>query len=204
MIPSLTTLLCYHDKSEAHKDHLPECAKSGGVRLSMLVLVMGVAGSGKTLIGSVLAKSLGWRFVDADDFHPLANIEKMSRGIPLTDADREPWLCAIQQALSNWTKSGDNIVLACSALRRQYREQLSVGQSTKVVYLKGPFEVLHSRLTERHDHFMKPAMLLSQIADLEEPEDAIVIDISRSPEQIVAEITRQLSASAGPTPQKFN
>ena len=158
----------------------------------MLILVMGVAGSGKTLIGSSLAKSLGWRFVDADTFHPAANVEKMTRGIPLTDADREPWLCAIQQAISDWTKSGDNVVLACSALRRQYRERLSVGQDTKIIYLKGTFEVLYSRLSKRRNHFMKPAMLTSQIADLEEPEDAITIDISQSPEQIVAEIMGQL------------
>jgi|SRR5580765_5603314 len=158
----------------------------------MLILVMGVAGSGKTLIGSLLAKSLGWRFVDADAFHSVANVEKMTRGIPLTDADREPWLAAIQQAICNWTKSGDNVVLACSALRRQYRERLSVGHDAKVVYLKGTFEVLYSRLSARRDHFMRPAMLTSQIADLEEPENAITIDISQSPEQIVAEITGQL------------
>lgn len=153
---------------------------------------MGVAGSGKTLIGSSLAKSLGWRFVDADTFHPAANVEKMTRGIPLTDADREPWLCAMRQAISNWTQSGDNVVLACSALRRQYRERLSVGQDTKVIYLKGTFEVLYSRLCKRRNHFMKPAMLTSQIADLEEPENGITIDISQSPEQIVAEIMGQL------------
>ena len=162
----------------------------------MLVLVMGVAGSGKTLIGSMLAKALGWKFADADDFHPAANVEKMTRGIPLTNADREPWLRAMRQAIIDWTKSGQNVVLACSALKRGYREQLSGAYETKIVYLKGAFAVLHSRLAERRDHFMKPEMLASQFADLEEPADAIVIDVSRTPDDIVANIRRKLAESA--------
>jgi gluconokinase len=164
--------------------------------MSMLLVVMGVAGSGKTLIGSMLARSLGWRFADADDFHPVANVEKMSRGIALTDTDREPWLCAMRQAIIDWTKSGQSIVLACSALKRGYRERLSGPYETKIVYLKGAFDVLHNRLAKRRDHFMKPEMLASQFVDLEEPTDAIVIDVSRAPDDIVAEIRRKLAESA--------
>lgn len=160
--------------------------------MSMMVLVMGVAGSGKTLIGSRLAQFLGWKFADADAFHPAANVEKMSRGIPLTDADREPWLRAMREAVADWTESGQSVVLACSALKRRYREQLSGLYAMKIVYLKGEFDLLHSRLAERRGHFMKSEMLASQFLDLEEPEDAIVVDVSRSPEEIVADIRRRL------------
>src|SRR4051812_39126901 len=116
----------------------------------MLVLIMGVAGSGKTLIGSMLADSIGWKFADADTFHPAANVEKMSHGIPLTDADREPWLRNMQQAISGWINSGQSVVLACSALKQRYREQLARGHELKVVYLKGDFELIYSRLVARH------------------------------------------------------
>ena len=159
----------------------------------MLVLVMGVAGSGKTLIGRMLADSLGWRFADADDFHPTANLEKMSQGIPLTDADREPWLENMRHAISGWMDSGENVVLACSALKQRYREQLTRGCESKVVYLKGDFELIYGRLAARHNHFMKPEMLASQFADLEEPVEAMTIDVSSAPEQIVAQLRKTLS-----------
>jgi gluconokinase len=161
----------------------------------MVLLIMGVAGSGKTLIGTMLAKTLKWNFADADQFHPTANIQKMSQGVPLTDADREPWLRAMRDAIAGWIKSGQNAVLACSALKRQYREQLTVGPEVRIVYLKGEPDLIHERLLHRQAHFMKAEMLSSQFADLEEPADAIVIDISRSPDQIVLEIQRRLGPS---------
>jgi gluconokinase len=172
----------------------------------MIVLVMGVAGSGKTLIGSMLAESLGWKFADADDFHPAANIEKMSRGIPLTDADRSPWLMAMHEAIQRWIAAGANVVLACSALKREYRNQLWKGPELPVVYLKGDIKLIHSRLAARRGHFMKAAMLESQLADLEEPEDAIVVEVSQTPEEIVARIKSRLTpiesaGKADPSPR---
>ena len=159
----------------------------------MLVLVMGVAGSGKTLIGSMLARVLGWRYADADDFHSAANVEKMTRGIPLTDADREPWLDSMRQAIVAREKSGESAVLACSALKQRYRERLAGSSDLAVVYLKGDFDLVHTRLSNRPDHFMKAEMLASQFTDLEEPADAIVVDVARSPEEIVAEIQKRLA-----------
>ena len=153
---------------------------------------MGVAGSGKTLIGAMLAKSLNWQFADADDFHPAANIEKMTQGIPLTDEDREPWLRAMRDAILGWIESGENAVLACSALKQRYRDELSHVPETRLVYLKGSPDLIYNRLSQRHDHFMKPEMLASQFAALEEPADGIVVDVSPSPDEIVAEVRRRL------------
>lgn len=161
----------------------------------MVLLMMGVAGSGKTLIGSMLAKSLNWIFADADEFHPPANIEKMSRGIALTDEDREPWLRAMRAAIEGWTKSGENAVLACSALKQRYREVLTSGTPTRTIFLKGSPDLIQRRLLERQNHFMKSEMLTSQFADLEEPADAMVVDVSETPEQIVATIKRNLRES---------
>jgi len=161
----------------------------------MVVLLMGVAGSGKTLIGSLLAKKLNWEFADADGFHPAANIQKMSQGLPLSDADREPWLLAMRRAITGWIKSEQNTVLACSALKQHYREQLTVGSEVRTVYLKGSPPLIYERLSDRKAHFMKAEMLESQFADLEEPTDAIVIHISQSPDQIVSEIQRNLGLS---------
>ena len=161
----------------------------------MVLLMMGVAGSGKTLIGSMLAKSLNWIFADADEFHPPANIEKMSRGIALTDEDREPWLRAMRAAIEGWTKSGENAVLACSALKQRYREVLTSGTPTRTIFLKGSPDLIQRRLLERQNHFMKSEMLTSQFADLEEPAAAMVVDISQTPEQIVAAIKRNLRDS---------
>ena len=156
----------------------------------MLILIMGVAGSGKTLIGSMLAESLHYILADADQFHPAANIEKMTHGVPLTDADRQPWLLAMRQAIEGWTKSGQNAVLACSALKQSYRDLLTAGMSTTVVYLKGSPELIYTRLLQRQNHFMKPQMLSGQFADLEEPTHAIVVDIAQTPAQLVNEIRR--------------
>jgi gluconokinase len=161
----------------------------------MVVLVMGVAGSGKSVVGAALAEALGWRFADADAFHPVSNIDKMSRGIPLTDADRAPWLDAMRDAIANWTARRESVVLACSALKVTYRDRLAAGRELRIVYLKGNFDLIHSRLATRPGHFMQPEMLASQFADLEEPENAIVVEVSRSADEIVAEIITKLGAN---------
>ena len=158
---------------------------------------MGPAGSGKTTVGKLLAAQLSWEFADGDDFHPLANIAKMSRGIPLTDEDRLPWLKSIRDAMRQWQAQGKNGVIACSALKRSYRELLGIGANGKdvrLVYLKGTCDLLLERLHSRKGHYMKDKMLVSQLADLEEPEDALTVDVSKSPEEIVSEIRKELSA----------
>jgi gluconokinase len=158
----------------------------------LIVIVMGVTGAGKTTIGSLLAKELGWEFADADSFHSAANKEKMSRGIPLDDADREPWLEAIRAALLQWSAERRNVVLACSALKKSYRERLKIGPEVKFVYLKGSYEVIRERLLSRHGHFATEKILSSQFEALEEPEDAIVVDVGKTPEEIVSEIRDRL------------
>jgi gluconokinase len=154
----------------------------------MIIGVMGVAGSGKTTIGSQLANAIGATFVDADAFHSPANIKKMSRGIPLTDADRAPWLAALHQRLVRASESGEVLVLACSALKQDYRDILSTGITVLWVYLKGTREEIYRRLQQRQHHFISAGMLGSQFATLEEPHDAIVIDALVSPSQAVQTI----------------
>ena len=153
---------------------------------------MGVTGAGKTTIGTMLAAQLNWEFADADAFHPPANIEKMSKGIPLNDADRAPWLEAMRKAILEWIAAGKNVVLACSALKSAYREELRASPEVKIVYLKGSYTLFTERIRHRHGHFAGEGILAGQFADLEEPEDAITIDAGKSPEQIVAEIRKQL------------
>jgi gluconokinase len=158
----------------------------------MIVIVMGTTGSGKTTIGRLLAKSLGWEFVDADDFHPPANVEKMKHGIPLSDADREPWLKALHDKIVEWSAGKHNVVLACSALKQSYREELRAGSEVKFVYLKGTYELFSRRVLTRKGHFAKQDLIASQFAALEEPTDAIIADASDSPEEIVSEVRKQL------------
>jgi len=158
----------------------------------VVVIIMGPTGSGKTTIGTMLATQLSWQFADADAFHPPANIEKMSKGIPLNDADRAPWLEAMRKAILEWIAAGKNVVLACSALKSAYREELRASPEVKIVYLKGSYTLFTERIRHRHGHFAGEGILAGQFADLEEPEDAITIDAAKSPEQIVAEIRKQL------------
>lgn len=158
----------------------------------MAVIIMGTTGSGKTTIGSQLAKHLGWEFVDADDFHPPANVEKMKHGIPLTDADRMPWLKVLHDKIVQWIAERRNVVLACSALKQSYRDELMAGPEVKFVYLKGSYELFSTRVLARKGHFAKQDLLASQFATLEEPADAITVDAAASPEQIVAQICKQL------------
>jgi gluconokinase len=153
---------------------------------------MGTTGAGKTTVGKLLAQNLRWTLLDADDFHPAANIEKMKQGIPLTDADRVPWLAAIHAELVRQTEAGKNCVLACSALKKSYRETLGAGLQMKVVYLKGSYEEMKAHILARHGHFAGEGILAGQFADLEEPQDAIVVSVSHTPEEIVAEVRREL------------
>ncbi len=156
----------------------------------MVVVLMGVSGSGKTTIGKALAGQLGWNFVEGDDFHPPANVEKLRAGVPLTDEDRGPWLRAIRHRVEEACQRKENIVLACSALKHNYREYLEGHDHACVhyVYLRGTEEVIRGRLTARKGHFMNPALLHSQFDTLEPPEGAVQVDVSGTPEAIVAEI----------------
>jgi gluconokinase len=158
----------------------------------MIIVVMGVTGSGKTTIGSLLARRLGFLFADADDFHSAANKEKMHQGIPLTDADRIPWLAAMHDQIAKWIASNQNAVLACSALKNSYRQLLWTGPEAQFVYLRGSYELIAERLRQRKGHFADEHILAGQFADLEEPPDAISVDIAPPPEKIVAEIVRRL------------
>ena len=147
---------------------------------------MGVSGSGKTTLGKALAQRLGWDFFDADDFHPPANIVKMAAGIPLSDSDRAPWLAALHEQLLSTLKAGRHPVLACSALKDKYRAQLLEGMDgIAIIYLKGSYGLIFSRISIREGHYMKPEMLKSQFDALEEPKDAVVLDVEMSLEEMI-------------------
>jgi len=149
----------------------------------MVYIVMGVSGCGKSTVGENLAKSLGLPFYDGDAYHPKANIDKMASGQPLNDEDRQPWLVELALHAKKWNAEG-GAVLACSALKEKYRQTLSAFGEVKFVYLKGSRELILKRMRER-EHFMKPEMLDSQFATLEEPKDAIELNISDSPDEMV-------------------
>ena len=159
----------------------------------MIVIVMGVVGAGKTTVGTLLASKLGWEFADADDFHPQSNVDKIRHGIPLTDEDREPWLDHLREAIVSWIAFGKNVILACSALKDAYRRKLAVDPQVRFVYLKGTGPLIAERLRARQGHFASESILESQLADLEEPEAAILVDVAASPDQIVAQIKTALS-----------
>jgi len=153
---------------------------------------MGVAGSGKTTVGRLLASEMKWPFADADDYHSAANVEKMRNGMPLTDEDRAPWLESLRVLIGSWIAAGEGGVLACSALKQAYRDRLMVGPEVRVVYLKGNQELFRDRLLGRHGHYMKESMLDSQLAALEEPGDAIAVDAGLPAEEVVGEIRAAL------------
>jgi len=156
-------------------------------------IVMGVSGCGKSSVGKRLAEYLGWDFYDADDFHPPANVAKMANGIPLDDSDRTPWLTALNELISSSLKADQPGVLACSALKERYRQRLMEGNTgVQIVYLKGSYDLIWSRMEKRTDHYMKPHMLKSQFDALEEPTNALTIDISMSVEDIVQEILKHM------------
>jgi carbohydrate kinase (thermoresistant glucokinase family) len=158
----------------------------------MVVVLMGVTGSGKTTIGRLLSQELGWSYYDADDFHPSINIEKMSSGTPLNDDDRRPWLEILSRLIRDCLERGERAVLACSALKESYREFLLVDERVKLIYLKGDYGIIQKRLNERRGHYMNPALLDSQLETLEEPESGLQVDISLSPEEIVKKIKAYL------------
>ncbi|VTS03725.1 gluconate kinase : Thermosensitive gluconokinase OS=Stigmatella aurantiaca (strain DW4/3-1) GN=idnK PE=4 SV=1: SKI [Gemmata massiliana] len=160
----------------------------------MIVVLMGVSGSGKSTIGKILAEQLGWTFVEADDYHPPANVEKMRRGQPLTDEDRRPWLHELRDRIDTACARGENVVLACSALKHAYQDYLERNEPACVqyVYLHGSEELIRQRLAARKGHFMNPKLLHSQFETLEPPADAIRVDIAPAPEVIAAEVKKKL------------
>ncbi|MEA5627649.1 gluconokinase [Nostoc sp. UHCC 0251] len=159
----------------------------------MIIIVMGVSGSGKTTIGKLLADSLQWEFSDADTFHSPENVEKMRRGIPLGEADRMPWLQDLQTAIKHWLQENKNVVLACSALKDSYRQILVLDSDRiKLVYLKGSYELIQMRLQERSNHYMSEKLLNSQFYTLEEPLGTISMDVSQPPQVIVQNIRTAL------------
>src|SRR3569833_3430908 len=165
----------------------------------MVLILMGVSGSGKTTIGARLAQDLGWRFLDADDFHPAENIRKMTEGQPLTDDDRAPWIERLRREIAAVLAAGESIALACAALSGASREKLAVDPSqVRFVFLLGSPALIRQRLRNRSGHFMKESMLASQFAALEEPSDALVVDIDERPGAIVEKIRRDLGQCRRP------
>ena len=158
----------------------------------MVIVLMGVTGSGKTTVGRLLARELGWEYYDADDFHPRANVEKMTSGIPLDDADRRPWLETLRDLIRSSLERGENAVLACSALKESYREYLLIDERVSLIYLKGDYGTIQKRLSERRGHYMNPKLLDSQFDTLEEPEQGVHVDVSSSPDEIVHHIRNRL------------
>jgi gluconokinase len=161
----------------------------------VVIIIFGVSGAGKTTVGELLARELGWHFYEADDFHSPANIEKMRGGVPLTDEDRWPWLENLRELIKRCIAAGENAVLACSALKRVYRKYLRVSAEVKFVFLHGDYAVIAKQLQRRRGHFLNPALLRSQFADLEEPglnEEALTIELGRTPQELVKEIETKL------------
>jgi gluconokinase len=161
----------------------------------VIVILFGVSSTGKTTVGKLLARERGWRFIEADDFHPAANIEKMRSGHPLTDEDRWPWLERLRQEIERTLAAGENAVLACSALKRAYRDRLRVSDEVKFVFLRGDYALVEKQLRSRHGHFMNAGLLQSQFDDLEEPqpdEHAITVGLGQTPEELVKEIKTKL------------
>ena len=181
-------------------DHQPQRvwspAIAHAVTSPIIVVVMGVSGSGKSTVAALLAAALGCQFQEGDDLHPPENVEKMRRGTPLTDADRLPWLRKIAEEIDGWRARGECGVLTCSALKRSYRD-IIIGDRRDVVllYLRGSRELIHQRMVARHGHFMPVALLDSQFATLEEPtpdEHPITVDVADNPADIAHEIVRRL------------
>jgi gluconokinase len=160
----------------------------------MFYVIMGVSGTGKSTIGKLLSDRTGWDFYDADDFHSPANLNKLNRGIALTDSDRLPWLKELQQLISRALDSKKQGILACSALKAQYRQILQGGSSEVIfIYLRGDYNCIQNRVQQRTGHFMNPSLLRSQFDTLEEPQDALTIDVALNPGAMVEEILKKIS-----------
>jgi gluconokinase len=170
--------------------------------LGMIIVLMGVAGSGKTTVGILLADAMGCSFLDGDSLHSKENIEKMSRGMPLTDSDRGPWLSAIHARILHSFERGHDLVVACSALKQQYRQVIAHGVPINWVYLRGSPTLIRSRIENRPGHFLKVGMLASQFVALEEPGDALVVDVAAPPHVIVEQIPSPLRIPSGPGAQE--
>jgi gluconokinase len=163
----------------------------------MVIVLMGVSGTGKTAVGTGLARALGGEFVEGDDYHPPANVEKMRSGVPLDDADRQPWLETLSREIGKWLDAGKAVVLACSALKQRYRDILKAGRpEVRFVHLEGDKDLIRERLEHRRGHYMPASLLDSQFAALEEPADAITVDVEGTPDEIVAEIMKKLGATS--------
>ncbi|OLC72534.1 MAG: gluconate kinase [Deltaproteobacteria bacterium 13_1_40CM_4_54_4] len=158
----------------------------------MIIVLMGVTGSGKSTVGKLLAQQLGWKFFEGDDFHSPANIEKMRRGMPLSDDDRRPWLEAIRESIRQMVERSENAVIACSALKHSYRQMLRITGEVVFVYLKANIDIVRERLKNRTGHFMNPNLIQSQFDTLEESEQALRVDASLPPGEIVRRIRTQL------------
>lgn len=158
----------------------------------MIVVLMGVSGSGKSTVGGALASALGWPLIDADDLHPPENVAKMAAGIPLTDDDRWPWLDRVVDELRRASAGGGNVVVACSALKQRYRDRLARAGDVRFVHLRGDRETIAARLASRRHRYMPATLLASQFATLEVPADAIDIDIKTSVDEQVRTIIEAL------------
>jgi gluconokinase len=200
------------DWTMARTDEQPQRAWSAAladtVARPLIVVLMGVSGSGKSTVAALLAAALGCQFQEGDDLHPRENVEKMRSGTPLTDADRLPWLRKIAEEIDGWRTRGECGVLTCSALKRSYRDIIiGTRHDVVLVYLKGSRDLIHRRMAARHEHFMPVTLLDSQFATLEEPtpdEHPIIVDVGGKPADIVHEIVRHLAArqheTEGPAP----
>jgi gluconokinase len=165
----------------------------------VIIIIFGVSGAGKTTVGALLAREVGWHFYEADDFHSPANIAKMHRGVPLTDDDRWPWLENLRELIKRCVAANENAVLACSALKRMYRKHLRVSAEVELVFLRGDYALVAGQLRHRRGHFMNPGLLRSQFADFEEPEpeeEVVTIELGRTPHELVREIKTKLHLSS--------